>query len=227
MSVQAQEQMEFRGGSLTALSVQKGSPDRLSLFVDDQFAFGARREVVLRHKLKKGMEVTVEQLQAVWRDEECYKARDAAVKYLGLRTRSCKEMSDYLARKEFDEVIVAETLQWLVGYGYLDDEQFARQWVDSRMRSKPRGKALLRFELKQKGVSREEIEGALSGFEDGNLEMDAAMSVLGKKIGRKQIDFTRENQQKLAQFLARRGFSGSVIWAAIRRFQSVTILDND
>ncbi len=133
--IEEQEPIEFRGGYLTALSVQKANPDRLNLVVDDQFAFGARREVVLRHGLKKGMEVTPELMRAVWRDEEVYKARDKAANYLSYRARSQKEMSDYLAGKGFDEEVVAETIDWLLRYGYLNDEMFARQWVESRMRS--------------------------------------------------------------------------------------------
>jgi regulatory protein len=224
--MEQQEQIEFKGGSLTALSVQKSSPDRLSLFVDDQFAFGARREVVLRHGLKKGMEVTADQLRAVWRDEECYKARDKAAHYLSFRARSQKEMADYLAGKGYDEEVVANTIEWLLTYGYLNDEQFARQWVESRMRSKPRGKAMLRWELKQKGIGRDEVEEALTEFVDEDVEIEAAMNLLKKKIGRKSIDFTMDERKKLAQFLARRGFPSSIIYESIRRLGQLPNLDN-
>ena len=48
---QDKQQIELKGGHLTALSVQKGNPDRLSLFIDDEFMLGVRRELVFKHGL--------------------------------------------------------------------------------------------------------------------------------------------------------------------------------
>ncbi|MGZ4105784.1 MAG: regulatory protein RecX [Tumebacillaceae bacterium] len=223
-----QEQVTFEGGQLTALSVQKGNPDRLSLFVDERFAFGVRREVAYRHRLKKGMEVSSELLLTVWRDEESYRARDLAAMYLGRRARSSKEMGDYLLGKEFDEVVVAETIAWLERYGYLNDSQFAKQWVENRMKYRPRGKAMLRWELQQKGVRGTDIDAAFEDeLGDGETEVEAAVVLLGKKIGRKQLEFTYEEQAKLAQFLMRRGFSSSIARESLRIFRQRANLDND
>ncbi|TCP58916.1 regulatory protein [Tumebacillus sp. BK434] len=223
-----QEQPEFRGGQLTALSVQKASPDRLNVFVDDEFLMGVYREVALKHRLKKGLQVTVELLEAVWRDEVVYKAKEAAVHYLSFRHRSKKEMADYLSGKDlFDEAVVNMTLEWLVESGYLNDNDFARQWVENRMRSRPRGKAMLKWELKQKGIESDHIAEALDEVFDDELEVEGAIRLLEKKVGRKTLQFTFEEQRKLAQHLARRGFSSSVIKDALRRFISLANLDND
>ncbi len=228
MQDKKQGQPEFRGGHVTALSVQKASPDRLNLFVDDQFLMGLRREVVLQHRVKKGQEVTVELLQAMWRDEMLYKAKDLAINYLSYRHRSQKEMHDYLSGKElFDAELVRQTLEWLVEYKYLDDDQFARQWVESRMRSRPRGKMMLRWELKQKGVSSDQIAEAIEEICDDDLEVEGALRLLQKKRGRNTAEISFEERRKLAQYLARRGFTTTVIKEALKRFISLANLDND
>jgi regulatory protein len=223
-----QRQPEFRGGQVTALSVQKSSPDRLNLFVDDEFLMGVRREVVLKHRLKPGLQVTKEMLRAVWRDEVLYKAKDAAVNYLSYRHRSRREMADYLLGKElFDEEVVKETLEWLSDYGYLNDNEFARQWVESRMRSRPRGKAMLAWELRKKGIDTEHIADAIEEICDEESEIEGAVLLLQKKIGRKTPDLSFEGRRKLAQYLARRGFAATVIKTALSRLISLTNLDND
>jgi regulatory protein len=221
-----QHELEFKGGHLTALSVQKGNPDRLSLFVDDEFAFGVRREVAYHHNLKQGLEVTADFMRAVWEDEESYRARDLAVKYLGLKPRTRKQMADYLAGKEIDERVVAATVAWLSESHYLDDEQFARSWVEGRMRSKPRGTMMLRWELKQKGLDADDIQQAIEEFGGEDVQLEAAVRLLEKKVGRKILEFTREEQGKLAQFLARKGFTSGVVYEALRRFRQLTNLDN-
>ncbi|ASS75564.1 hypothetical protein CIG75_11575 [Tumebacillus algifaecis] len=223
-----QEQPEFRGGQVTALSVQKASPDRLNLFIDEQFLMGVRREVAVQHQLKKGMQVTAELMQDVWRDEVVFKAKDAAVHYLSFRHRSKKEMVDYLSGKElFDEEIVRKTVDWLIERKYLNDNEFARQWVESRMRSRPRGKAMLKWELKQKGIDPDQMTEVIDDICDDDLEIEGAIRLLQKKIGHKTLEFTFDEKRKLAQYLARRGFSTTVIKVALRRCISLANLDND
>lgn len=218
---------DFKSGTLTSLSVQKGNPDRLSVFVDEEFLMGIRREVAYNHGLKKGLDVTAAFLLEVWREEEGLRARDLAAKYLGAKSRTQKQMRDYLLGKGFDETVAERTIEWLNGYGYLDDGEFARQWVENRTRFRPRGKAMLRWELQQKGIGRTDIEDAISTELEGDAEIEAAVQLLQKKIGRKSIDFTYEERQKLANHLARRGFSGAVTSEALRRFRQLANLDND
>lgn len=227
-SAEPQEQeVALQGGHVTALSAQKGNPDRVSLFIDEVFSFGLRREVAYRYGLKKGLEVTAELLEEIWREEVGYKARDHAAQYLMRRPRSRQEVARYLADKGYDETVVANALEWLENYGYVDDEQFARQWVENRMRFRPRGKAMLRWELKQKGVANDDIESAVGDIVDEDVELESAIQLLQKKVGRKTVEWTPDTQRKLGQFLARRGFSASVVYGALRRLRESPNLDND
>ncbi|PWK15497.1 regulatory protein RecX [Tumebacillus permanentifrigoris] len=224
---QERQPPDFKAGKLTSLTVQKGNPDRLSMFVDDVFLMGVRREVAYKYGFKKDLEVTVDFLQEVWRDEEGFRARDLAAKYLGTKSRTTKQIRDYLLGKFFDEEVVERTIDWLNGLGYLDDGQFARQWVENRTRFRPRGKSMLRWELQQKGIARADIEEALTTELEGDAEIQAAVQLLQKKVGHKSIDFTSAERKKLSNHLARRGFSGSVISEAMRRFRELANLDND
>jgi regulatory protein len=221
--------IDFQGGQLTALSVQKGNPDRINIFVDDRFVMGVFREVLFRHGLtRKGMEVSGEQLLAVWRDEQSYRARELAIGLLGQRARSCRQIADYLMRKGFEEEVAVEVVDWLKERGYLNDSLYARQFVESRLRSKPRGKAMLRWELQQKGIEHQTIEETLQQeLSDPETEITAAQKLLEKKVGRRSLDLTYEERAKLGQFLMRRGFSGSVAREALRRLLDSANLDND
>jgi regulatory protein len=221
-----EEQQDFEGGRLTALLTQKGNPDRISLFIDGKFRFGVFREIAYRHRLKKGIEITTEQLLEIWRDEQVLKARDLAIRYLGQKARTTKQMADYLASKEFEEKVIAKTINWLLEHRYLDDQLYARQWVERRLREKPRGRSMLRWELQQKGIDSAEINCALEDL-DSEAQLDAAVRALAKKVGRKQLAFTLEDKRKLAGYLGRRGFPAEIVYAALRRFREGSNLDND
>lgn len=87
---------------------------------------------------------------------------DSAARFLGVRARSESEVRRRLTVAGYPVELVEAALGRLIEQGYLDDEQFARTWVESRDRARPRGERALRLELAQKGVSREIIETVLA-----------------------------------------------------------------
>jgi len=87
---------------------------------------------------------------------------DAAARFLEVRSRSAVEVRRRLLSAGYGLAVVEAALARLTEQGYLDDEQFARAWVESRDRARPRGERALRLELSQKGVLREIIDVVLA-----------------------------------------------------------------
>ncbi len=100
--------------------------------------------------------------------------------------------------------LVDGAIERLVALGYLDDEAFARAWVESRDRAHPRGERALRDELRRKGVAAEDVEAALAAREAtaaGTDEDDAALEPgSGERAGSAASD-----ADAAARLLARRG----------------------
>jgi SOS response regulatory protein OraA/RecX len=86
---------------------------------------------------------------------------DAAAKFLAVRPRSVAETRRRLRHLGYRHDLVDRAVQQLADLGYLDDAAFARAWIDSRDRARPRGAVALRRELGLKGVDRSVINGAL------------------------------------------------------------------
>jgi regulatory protein len=112
----------------------------------------------------------------------------------------------------------------LTEMGYLDDEAFARSWVASRDRARPRGGHALRRELQLKGVQREVVDEVLDAREaeaagDGpSADEAAAERLLAKKLPAllREPD-TRKRLQKAYALLARNGFPPDVCSSVARR----------
>ncbi len=77
---------------------------------------------------------------------------NTAARFLESRPRSVAETRHRLVDAGYPALLIDEVLLRLVDLGYLDDEGFARAWVESRDRAHPRGEAALRRELSQKGI---------------------------------------------------------------------------
>ncbi len=137
-------------------------------------------------------------------------------RYLGVRNRSEKEVRDYLTKKTIEPGVIDELIKLLYSQKFLNDESFARSWVRSRARFRPRGKRVLEMELKQKGIEKALIEKVLSE-EDEELpdELTQAKQLIKKRIEKFQGSPRQEIYQKVGAFLARRGYSWEVIKKAI------------
>jgi regulatory protein len=95
----------------------------------------------------------------VVRDPEVILA--AALRFLEDRARSVHEVRRRMARAGYPPDLVEATLARLLELGMLDDQAFARAWVESRDRARPRGERALRAELRAKLVDDAIIERVL------------------------------------------------------------------
>jgi regulatory protein len=137
-------------------------------------------------------------------------------RYLGLRSRSVKEIVDYLQKKNAPPEVAQRIITSLIEHKFLDDEAFARAWVRSRARSRPKGKRMIQMELKQKGVAEEIIKQVLSeDDEEVPDELSQAKSLIGRRIEKLSGQPRQEIYNKVGAFLARRGFGWDIIKKAI------------
>jgi regulatory protein len=87
---------------------------------------------------------------------------DAAARFLEVRSRSVEEVRRHLIAKAYRPELVEAAIVRLLAGGMLDDEAFARAWIESRDRARPRGEQVLRLELARKGIDRETVAALLA-----------------------------------------------------------------
>ena len=94
----------------------------------------------------------------------------AALRYLETRARSVAETRRRLTDAGYRPELVEAAIDRLLALGILDDDAFARQWVESRDRARPRGEIALKRELWQRGIAQPVIEAVLDERRTGNVE---------------------------------------------------------
>ena len=97
---------------------------------------------------------------------------EAAARFLEVRSRSVAEVRRRLTTNGYRPDLVDGAIARMTELGMLDDEGFARAWVESRDRSRPRGERAIRVELGQKGVDRGVIDEVLAARRAGGLTDD-------------------------------------------------------
>lgn len=198
-------------GVITLLKVQKHNAERVSVFLDGEFACGVTLDVAAR--LRKGQHLSDADIAALRTQDDVDQAYQAALHYLAARPRSRVEVERQLDRKGHAPEAVAVALDRLEQRAYVDDEAFAAYWVENRSQFRPRSAAALRYELRQKGVDSEAIDAATAELD----EEAAAWSAVAERTARWQTLPQAEFEQKVIGLLARRGFGFTIARQTARR----------
>ncbi|MCL6558587.1 MAG: recombination regulator RecX, partial [Firmicutes bacterium] len=137
--------------------------------------------------------------------DDFVKARSIAYRMLAARRRTGWEVERRLQEKGFEPEVSRRVVDCLKNYGFIDDAEFARCWVDWRLGKS--GAVGLRRELSAKGVAPEIIDKTL-GVLDDEAEYKAALALAKKQMTRRGGNYPL---LKLAGFLERRGYSYDVV----------------
>lgn len=140
--------------------------------------------------------------------------------FLNFRPRSEEEVRNYLTKKlqkfpQTDASIINLIIHKLKEQRFLNDKEFAQWLVRSRTEFKPKGKYLVKQELKQKGIAQDIIEEVLGPEVRTQSDKDLAIQVLEQKKKKYASMEHNERFQKAGSMLARRGFDLDAIRAAI------------
>jgi regulatory protein len=96
-----------------------------------------------------------------------------AANFLSYRPRSEKEVRDKLGMKKVPAEILEKIIMTLKQQRYINDEQFAKEWILSRSKYRLKSKRIIKIELIKKGIAPEIIEKALNtAAEDEEVQMD-------------------------------------------------------
>lgn len=147
---------------------------------------------------------------------------EAAARFLEARSRSVHEVRRRLTSAGYRSDLVDGAIERMTELGMLDDESFARAWVESRDRARPRGERAIREELRLKGIDRATMDLVLAERRDGaavsdadgmvgeapaGAERDAADRLLAKHArALARVVDPRQRRQRAYALLARNGF---------------------
>lgn len=207
--------------TITAIETQARNTQRVNIYLDGSFAFGLAKMTAAW--LKVNQEISDEKIAQLQKEDEGEAAFQKALHFIDFRPRSTDEVRRNLAKHGYQESLVDETLERLKRSGLVNDDAFARAWVENRNTFRPRGKAVLRMELRRKGLAEETIQSVLDEQTDEDaLCLAAARKQKHRLSGLEFADF----RSKLAGHLGRRGFSYEVISPVVSQiWQEIQMAD--
>ncbi|MNW23522.1 Regulatory protein RecX [compost metagenome] len=180
-----------------------------------QHILSVLEDVMIKYRMTKGATFTKADLEEIVLADEKQQAYIHALRTLARKPRTQMEITQRLLQKDIAPDIIEETLIRLGSEKLIDDELYARQWVQQRISQQYKGKLWVRQELQQKGIAKHTIAEALAEIED-DLELDSALAA-GMKKWRQTRGDMRDRRNKTYAYLLRRGFSSEIVRGVLKQ----------
>ena len=159
---------------------KKVGSNKYKLFLDDKSIL-VYEDVILKYNLLYKKEIDEELLLEINKDNYKASIYDTALKYIGIRMRSKKELEDYLVKKKFDKKDIKDTIDKLLYQGFLNDTLFCKSYVNDKIHLTNSGLSKIRDELIKLGIDEDTIN---STFElvDSSILDEKLNKIIKKEI---------------------------------------------
>lgn len=192
--------------------VQALTKQKYRIFLDGESAFAVYKGELSRYHLEEGAVLPPEVYEELVNRVLKKRATLRAMHILERTDKTEAQLRRKLEESEYPKEAVESAIAYVTSYGYLDDRRYAEHYIEWKKQGK--GKARLKMELVQKGISREIIEEVLESTDFGETREMIRQIILKKR--KTDIPMNEKEKQRIYGFLMRKGFSSSDILAVMR-----------
>lgn len=190
--------------------------DKKKIYVDP----GAREGIYLypgeikKLKLESGSEIDQDEFERIRLEYALPRAKHRAIAILAKRDKTEKELREKLLQSLTDTKSLEDTITYVKSCGYIDDMQYARDYIYFK---KGRKSFLqIKMELQRKGIPSQVLEAVFE--EEGGQQIEDILLKVKKYMKKfPELDFTAK--QKIYAHFARKGYAGELIREAMSRIE--------
>lgn len=201
---------------VTKIESQKKKSGRISIFLNNEFAFGITIKTFNLFRISVGQELTEKQIGIIQQHELFEQAKESAVKYLALRIRSQKELEQYLShRKKYPLAIAVHVIQYCLEKGYLNDQLFCETFIRDQVHLNRNGVDKIRRALRGKGVAAEIINDCINRLVTDEDQLKMALNIAKKKASIIKND--PKLRDKIYRFLVQKGYKHTIVVQVLQK----------
>lgn len=195
---------------ITKIEYQKKNTDRVSIYLDDNYAFGLDLNIMIKYSLSKNMELEDDFISEILKAEEEINTYNYAISVLSRTSKSEKQLRQKLSDKGYDSQFIENAINKLKKQKYIDDEAYSDAFINDKINISKDGKLKIKEALYNKGIDAQIIADKLNSVSDEE-EIQRAYIVGTKKIRNIKEEDTHKKRIKLSNYLYAKGFEYSIV----------------
>lgn len=195
---------------ITSIEPQKRK-GRYNIFLDGEFAFGADKETIYTFGLRKNDELGENKINEIKDYDEFNFGKKIAYRFLNYKPRTEKEIKKKLKENKISGKSIEKIIVILKDLKYLDDNQFAKLYLEEKLSNNPKGKRLIAIKLAEKGINKEVINNVIDSQYNEDKETQKAKELLSKYLKKVRAKSPVDKKQKCYRYLLSRGFDYEIV----------------
>ena len=189
---------------MTVTKIEPLSKTRYKVYLDGQFAFTLYKGELSRYHIAEES-VIEDDIYDSLRLIVIKRAKLRAMHLLSDMGRTESQLRTKLKQGGYVEDAVEAAIRYVKSFGYINDMEYARSFIDSRKDRK--SKKELYVALLQKGVPAEIVEQVFEEADYGEKDSRQAIEALMRKKSYNPETADVKEKQKMMGYLMRKGFS--------------------
>ncbi len=142
-------------------------------------------------------------------------ARQICLRLIALEPRTRAQLAQAMQRKQIPDHIAEGILDRFTEVGLIDDQAFARAWVESRHHSRGLSRRALSTELRRRGVDADDVREAVETL-DPDQEAATARQIVDRKLRSTRGQPYEARMRRLVGALARKGYGAALSFRIVR-----------
>ena len=200
---------------ITSIEEQK-KKGRFNIFLDGEFAFGLYKETIYDFGLRVKDDLTEDKINEIKCYDEINFGKKVAIRFLNYKQRTEKEVHGKLKSHKLSEESINKIMIFLKEFKFVNDENYAKLFVESKKILKPEGRRTVRMKLAQKGINKDLSERSVSENYSEEEEFIKAKELFDKYRKKVRGKNEADKKQKCYRFLLSKGFSYDLIRDVMR-----------
>lgn len=195
--------------------IQEVTKAKVKVFIDYEFAFVLYKGELRTYGIYKEKELDENVYRTIIDEVLTKRAKLRSMYLLKSRDYTRYGLSEKLRKDLYPEEIIEKAISYVISYGYIDDERYAKSYISYAGKTKSRKQ--IEVYLIQKGVSKQDISTAFEKLEEEDVlesEEKLIQALLVKKHYKKE-NANIEERRKIIGFLFRKGFSLDKIYKVV------------
>ena len=205
---------------ITSIEEQK-KKGRYNIFIDGEFAFGLYKETIYHFGLRAKDELDEKKTVELISYDEINFGKKVAYRFLNFKPRSEKEVRNKLKSHKLSDESIDTIIYSLKEFKFINDEQFAKMFIESKISLKPEGRRSLKTRLAQKGIGKETSDKTVEENYSEEVEFQKAHELFIKYRKKVKAKTHIEKKQKCYRHLLSKGFSYDLINRVLKIEESI------
>ncbi len=206
--------------TVTALKPYPKGKGRVSVYLNDKFAFVLYKGELSQYGLEEGVIVDDALYERILNETIILRAKKRAMNLLMNMDRTEADVRQKLRDGGYPEEAVDAAVEYLRSYHYIDDMRYASEYI--RFKSSSMSRRQIMMKLTEKGIAKETVEEAFlvseeeSGEDPEETERQLARKLIDKKYPQGVEELDNTQKQKLYAYLYRKGISADSIMSFLK-----------